>query len=384
MMRMPIRVSLEQTRDPSGEIQRWWLLTDAGGTEVGRIYNVTERAAAQADSERRIVEERERTSRVNTALSAATRTKRAAIDALRHKAPQLDTRQLEAVTQAFETLRERAEATVAIEEGRSRRPSWAPPLTLEGELLELCRAIGYLQPDDPPIARFWASYANPKRSGRILRETISTLPLTGIPCRGFQLFAGSERGNTNDLLFEAQRAETGVWRFGPQLFGSHFWSPHTNEWHRLAHQRAEAEDRIFQGKAGPGDPDLVASLSERLAAIDALDLTIAGERRLQSEQRTRVVQLAQQRVLEFVGAPDAQMQLAARLCGHCCCCFKELTDPISLERGIGPECHRDILNYIRAYSSRPIDWLTKMTGMPHDFVVATIEQTSRAQLELAS
>lgn len=64
----------------------------------------------------------------------------------------------------------------------------------------------------------------------------------------------------------------------------------------------------------------------------------------------------------------AQMHLAARLCGHCCC-FKELTNPVSLERGIGPDCLGHRVNFICTCASELVDWLAWITGMPHDFVV---------------
>ena len=35
---------------------------------------------------------------------------------------------------------------------------------------------------------------------------------------------------------------------------------------------------------------------------------------------------------------DEQMREGGRFCGHCCICGKALTDPISIELGIGPEC----------------------------------------------
>jgi hypothetical protein len=64
-------------------------------------------------------------------------------------------------------------------------------------------------------------------------------------------------------------------------------------------------------------------------------------------QRAR--ELARARVLDLAGAPDVQMELAGRLTGHCCVCMKELSDPVSLERGIGPDCyaHRiDLIHHI--------------------------------------
>jgi Family of unknown function (DUF6011) len=41
------------------------------------------------------------------------------------------------------------------------------------------------------------------------------------------------------------------------------------------------------------------------------------------------------------------MQTAARLWGHCCICGKALIDPVSLERGIGPDCYAHKIDFIR-------------------------------------
>jgi hypothetical protein len=75
-------------------------------------------------------------------------------------------------------------------------------------------------------------------------------------------------------------------------------------------------------------------------------------------------------VLDFIGAPDVQMQAAGRLWGHCCICGKELTDPISLERGIGPEClgHRiDGIKQLAAEGRRP-EIIAAIVGMSLGFV----------------
>ena len=141
--------------------------------------------------------------------------------------------------------------------------------------------------------------------------------------------------------------------------------------------RLQIEDRFVRSEVYP-DPEEAERLTRRIAEIDAKDLAEAGKHQKHSEQRTRALQLAQQRVLEFIGAPDAQMQLAARLCGHCCICFKELTDPLSLERGIGPDCYDKLIKFIRAYSTQSVDWLVMMTGMPREFVTEIVEQNAAA------
>jgi Family of unknown function (DUF6011) len=68
---------------------------------------------------------------------------------------------------------------------------------------------------------------------------------------------------------------------------------------------------------------------------------ISGTREHPVEIWNRIVELGKVRLLEFAGATDVQMQEAGRYCGHCCVCGKALSDPISIECGIGPECrHR--------------------------------------------
>jgi hypothetical protein len=54
--------------------------------------------------------------------------------------------------------------------------------------------------------------------------------------------------------------------------------------------------------------------------------------------RERLRELGLAAILAFTGAPDETMQRGARLAGICCNCGRTLTDPTSLELGIGPEC----------------------------------------------
>ena len=53
---------------------------------------------------------------------------------------------------------------------------------------------------------------------------------------------------------------------------------------------------------------------------------------------TRMTELATQRLMQFIGDPEAERRRGARVTGACFCCGKTLTDTISIERGIGPEC----------------------------------------------
>ena len=47
---------------------------------------------------------------------------------------------------------------------------------------------------------------------------------------------------------------------------------------------------------------------------------------------------ALRRLLALAGSPDAEISIAAKAVSMCMCCFRALTDAISIERGIGPEC----------------------------------------------
>jgi hypothetical protein len=241
-------------------------------------------------------------------------------------------------------LRQRAESQVTFDEDAQRRPSWAPPLILGEELAQVCLDLGYLTLDDKWIGRLWATYATPKRSGRWLREHTSKHPLHGIQCRGFKLYAGGTRGTRAALLFEAQRTEAGEWQFGPREYLRDYYSPRSREWEQLIRERERAPSIYNAGQLAA----VLAELTHKIEAIDAEDHAAAQAYRNRQHFRQRALELARARVLDFIGAPDVQMQLAGRLCGHCCICFKALTDSVSLERGIGPDCFSHIIDGIRA------------------------------------
>jgi hypothetical protein len=288
-----------------------------------------------------------------------------------------------AVFAAFERLRERAESEVA--HNSERRPSWAPPLILGDELADNCIALGYLTPEDKRIGRLWAEFATPKRSGRYLRERISTLPLHGISCRSFRLFAGGSRQSTMGILFEAQREEDGSWKFGPYWCRTAYQPPRERawKWEDLVRERARLEHELEHWERSPTDRDRasarLAAVTTEIAAIDAEDAEKAKQHHQRPRLRRRTLELARAPVLDFIGAElDVQMQMAGRLWGHCCRCGKLLTDPPSLERGIGPDCHQHIIHWIRdlgAEGRRPesIVWLV---GMSIEFVNVVLSEQS--------
>jgi Family of unknown function (DUF6011) len=351
--------------------QRWYWLDR---------FNAAERAAEQADRERRHQEYEAQWQREQAAVNAAYKAKRAAA---RAEAEPIASSQSSdpAAFDVFEALRQRAEVDVSTssEVKRQRRPSWAPPLIIEGELLDACRELGYLGADDKPIVRLWAHFADPKKTGSCLREQRSRHPLAGIVCRGFQLHAGSERGPLGSLLFEAQREENGKWRFGPtvHVFTDGPQSPRSREWERLIRERESSSD-----------PAHVERLTHQIAEIDAKDLEEERAYRRRKWLRQRAIALAQARVLDFADAPGLQMQAGSRLWGHCFNCGKELTDPISLERGIGPDCLVGKISYIRfmaQYLGQIPSWIEPPTlvtvervafwsAMPVEFVTTTVNE----------
>jgi Family of unknown function (DUF6011) len=86
---------------------------------------------------------------------------------------------------------------------------------------------------------------------------------------------------------------------------------------------------------------------------------------------------ATQEISTSSAPPDVQMQTAARLWGHCCICSKELSDPHSLERGIGPDCFRRRVDYITnlAVDGRRLEEITYLSGMPAAFVTELLRES---------
>jgi hypothetical protein len=312
-------------------------------------HNIAEREADLLDRERRKQDRRHQQQELDELEESRLEELQEAIDqALEAKGlppePPPPPQETDAsVFAAFDRLRERAELEANFSEDSTRRPSWAPPLLLGEELGELCLEYGYITLDDLWIARLWANFASPERKTKFFRHNVSQHPLHGITCRGFQLFAGSTRRSASMLLFEAQREESGEWRFGPQYEPLEYVSVRYHEWHDLVCER----DRL-QKEAAPS-ADRLAEITARIAAIDAQDVVDAGEYYGRPQPKLRMYELARARVLEFIGAPDAQMAMASRLWGHCCNCGKVLTDTQSLERGIGPDCYERRIGLVRRY-----------------------------------
>jgi hypothetical protein len=341
-------------------------------------YNVAERAKEQEERERWNREYAAQRERADEAVKLARHAKWKAAGDFPVLQPARSTDPT--VYQALDDLRQKAETDVSLDdvEQRQRRPSWAPPLIIEGELLEICRELGYLAPEDQPIARLWATFADPRESRRYLREHASTHSLSGIECRAFQLHAGIERQSVDAILFEAQRANS-EWRLGPK---PRYWAPRENtwQWEQDIRERLQAQERLSRISAdsseGPRLQDRIRELSEKISARDAEDLAREQGRRRRHNLRLRAIELASARVLDFAGAPNVQMQLAGRLIGRCCICRKELTDPISIERGIGPECIRHRMAAIWHYADDKCskEVISLYTGMSIDFITKVLSE----------
>jgi hypothetical protein len=231
-----------------------------------------------------------------------------------------------------------------------------------------------------PIARLWASFASPKVKYRALREQVSNLPLVGIPCRGFQLHAGGERGKVGDILFEAQRTEKGEWQFGPRPYEYDYHNPRAREWGDLVRERERYSSLNYSAK---DRDDGIARTSRRIAEIEAQDALDAKALYRRQALRRRVIELAGLRVLDFAGSPGAQMMLAGRLWGRCCRCSMALSDVASVERGVGPECIQILARYIKSNAADGLDRLAFMTGLPAEFIAVTIEE-GRVEAEAAA
>jgi Family of unknown function (DUF6011) len=101
--------------------------------------------------------------------------------------------------------------------------------------------------------------------------------------------------------------------------------------------------------------------------------------RERQQLRQRALELARVRALDFIDAPNTQMQLAGRLSGHCCVCWKKLTDPVSLERAIGPDCYAAKIKTAKhlARDGRSPELIAVVIGMPVAFVNEILSENVR-------
>jgi hypothetical protein len=265
----------------------------------------------------------------------------------------------------LENLRRQAEAETS-QSSATRRPSWAPALVLTGELPDICRSLEWLSPGDKPVARLWAVFADPQKLGTWQRDHISAVPLHGHRVRGFELIAGEQRLG-RQRLFRTLKGEDGVWRSSGTRwkYPAEPWDLRNAKYQldldqkRLADPvadeaslRADYERHRWDFEDEESVEDYIARRLERdawqragaLKRIPELEAKIAASEHLhqQALQRYhwcfRVFELGKQRLAEFLGDPEAEMLAGSRVTGRCSRCGALLTDPLSIERGIGPEC----------------------------------------------
>ena len=248
--------------------------------------------------------------------------------------------------QGLDALRIQAEIETA-DRSTTKRPTWAPAIVLDGELLKLCRELEFLKPDDKPVARLWAVFADPKREGAAVRTTFSRHVLPGVRCRGFEMRAGTK--HNGHRMTNALMSALGSWNVG------HLYWRRSNidRLHRRVRHYESRIEGIHQILAKPPwvGQDL-AHCIERLHKDEA-DAVVGLEKLRQdifkAETRhkalTRMTELATLRLVQFTGDPQVERTRGSQLTGSCCICGKTLTDKISLERGIGPECIQNLRTF---------------------------------------
>ena len=241
------------------------------------------------------------------------------------------------MTPLLEELRLQAERETA-DASQNRRPSWAPALVLGPELLDVCRALGLIRDTGKPVARLWALFADPKRIGTWQRNNLSNVPLHGHRVRGFQLVAGEQRTGSN-RLYHTQKNEGDHWGEGP------FWhQPYPIPSIKLGNIERSIE-MVRRFLEDPISDDArrryESTLAEEEARLVVETARLAAEHERAMERyrlHKRSFELGKARLAEFLGDPEAQMRAGSQVTGKCSRCGAILTDPISVERGIGPEC----------------------------------------------
>jgi Family of unknown function (DUF6011) len=252
----------------------------------------------------------------------------------------------------FEKLRLQAESDTADRGTDKRRPSWGPALVLGDDFLMALTDLNHEIPDKK-VARLWAIFANPNKVGRYLRVNVSTLPMEGVRVRAFELRLGTDQ--SGEQLLQAKRGGDGAWSVDatPRV-----WFPRYHELSRAEHELKRAQHRVknltdmltyaaaeLRDSAREKLPDAEATLAEYTKMVAELGAENAAFR----ARKLALEELIKQRVAEFAGNPLAQMIAGAHVTGNCAICGRGLTDPVSLERGIGPECYGHIAPALRAH-----------------------------------
>jgi Family of unknown function (DUF6011) len=246
----------------------------------------------------------------------------------------------------FEKLRLQAESDTVNAGTDKRRPSWGPALVLGDEILTALADLNHSIPDKK-VARLWATFRGPDKVTTYLRNDVSRLPMPEARVRAFELRLGTDR--SGERLLQAKRDSTGLWSVNTYI-RSRF--PRWQEFYRANNQayvrrRAEQYRQWING-SNIEQPALIDELAKAEAEL-ALYAEVQEAHAAYGRQQQAFGELVKQRVAEFAGDPFAQMIAGAHVTGNCCICGRSLTDPLSLERGIGPECYGHVAPGLRAH-----------------------------------
>jgi hypothetical protein len=260
----------------------------------------------------------------------------------------------------FETLRVLAEADTIDAGTAKRRPSWGPAIVLGDDILAALADLNCPLPNKK-VARLWATFANPNKVGRYLRVNVSTLPMEGVRVRAFELRLSTDR--SGERLLTAKRDSSSQWSVNTST-----WSNFPRWWERRlasdAHKQARRKVDSIKGmltvhwitderreQLCNELPDAEVALTKCEADVGELEAGLADCQRRKDVFGEQI----KKRVAEFAGDPFAQMIAGAHVTGNCAICGRGLTDPISLERGIGPECFGHIAPGLRAHLDRQVE-----------------------------
>jgi hypothetical protein len=132
-------------------------------------------------------------------------------------------------------------------------------------------------------------------------------------------------------------------------------------------ENAEDRKRWEEREAKKRDPAYIKQMRDQEELYQ--DLLAKMQKKVAKEEAnpdwrykalTRMTDLATRRLLAFAGDAPAERHRGATITGACYCCGKTLTDKISLERGIGPEC----IKFLRTYD------LTNLVRLKNEMVAA--------------
>ena len=229
----------------------------------------------------------------------------------------------------LDELKRRAEELAVFNHKLSRRPTWAPRLQPTDEMTALFRELKLLKHiEDESVIRLWADFTDPRRGA--------------VECRGFELCVGTGRGK-KIWIAQYHDKHAVIARLQQDL---------ERQLDPSDRARYEAALRSTEEKQGGWSfgPRWARYTGSYRSGVESWN-----EERLPKYLRLR--ELGEQCVANLCEAPEKQMQAAGKFYGHCCICGKALTDPLSLEYGIGPECRSLLRAFGVGVHQLPGQWI---------------------------